>query len=445
MLKALNLYTVANKEFLFLLVIWLLTGIYAGPLIYILLPLSLVLLKMKGRYEELFLGFFFILILSDSRQYALSWAGNVKNIYIVLLAVFLFLDRKKFIPFNSFYQRFVPFFLAALIALIYSEVFTTAAQKTISYALLFLVVPNYVQKIWTENKVNFLYNLIFLGGMILLTGLMLKFIMPHKVYVVGRFTGVLGNPNGLGLFSALFFLLLSTIQYFHPDILNKKEKILIYGLIILSIILSGSRSSLATIFIFLFFKTFYRISPFLGFIIFLIMIISYELVTSNLTFIVLALGLEEYLRLDTLESGSGRLIAWNFAWDQIQKNFFIGKGFAHTEYIYKQHIDALSILGHQGNAHNSYLTFWLETGLIGLALFLWGFFKSFYLASKKYIIAIPLLYAIVFSTYFESWLTASLNPFTIQLLIILTILTLSYYLKDDEFEDITNDKMLVLK
>lgn len=80
------------------------------------------------------------------------------------------------------------------------------------------------------------------------------------------------------------------------------------------------------------------------------------------------------------------------------------------------------MLGHQGAAHNMYLTFWLDTGLIGLILFLSGLLVTFFRASKRNKLAIPILYAILFSNNYESWLTASLNPFTIQLLFILSIL-----------------------
>jgi O-antigen ligase len=100
----------------------------------------------------------------------------------------------------------------------------------------------------------------------------------------------------------------------------------------------------------------------------------------------------------------------------------LGKGFFYTEYLFKKYFEILSTQGHQGNAHNSYLTFWLDTGLIGLIMYVVAFFSSFISAARKSYYAIPLLYAIVFSANFESWLTSSLNPFTIQVWIMLTIL-----------------------
>jgi hypothetical protein len=48
--------------------------------------------------------------------------------------------------------------------------------------------------------------------------------------------------------------------------------------------------------------------------------------------------------------------------------------------------------------------------------------RSFYAGYKRSPSAIPALFAILFSAFFESWLTASLNPFTIQCIIIMTML-----------------------
>ena len=422
MFRILSTYIFTNREFILLLLVWLITGIFGGVLIFILLPLSLLLLRYKERYEELLLGFFFILILSDSRQPELRFASDLKEIYILMLSLILIFNRKYFTPFNNFYQKFIPFFIIAFIAILKSDVTSLSFQKTLSYILLFLIVPNYVQQIWAEKGEEFFRNLIYLGVFILLLGLILMFILPDKVFYTDRYSGVFGNPNGLGIFCFLFFLLTATVTHFYPNILSKYEKFVIYGVLFTSLILSGSRSVLLAVLIFLFFKQFYTISTYLGFIIFLTFIISYDLITSNFTQIILSLGLGEFFRIDTLESGSGRVVAWNFALENIQQNFFLGKGFEHTNHIFKQNSVALSILGHQGHAHNSFLTFWLDTGLLGLIAFVAALLLSFLKAAKNSIIALPVFYAVLFSVFFESWLTASLNPFTIQLVIILTIL-----------------------
>jgi O-antigen ligase len=414
-----------DKQLWLILFIWLLAGVFVGSIAtLILIPATLLLLKRKNLYMEMLLGFFFILILSDSRQPELRFAAHVKDIYIVLLGLFLVLNLKDFKPINKTYQYVLPFILIAFISMQSSEKYFLSLQKTLSYLLLFLIVPNYVIASWRINKEKFLQSIIILGSVILIAGLAMKFALPGKVHFGGRFTGVLGNPNGLGVFCLMFFLLVSTIKYFYQDILTKRQFILVYGLILVSVFLSGSRSSLLAIILFVFFTYFHKKSPFLGFLILCLIILANEFITSNLPQLISFFGAEDYFRIKTLEQGSGRLVAWNFAWEHIQKNFFLGKGFDYTNYLFARNGYILSFMGHHGHAHNSFLTFWLDTGIVGLLAFCGGLIILFLKAAKRAIIAFPILYAVIFSSFFESWLTASLNPFTIQLVMIITLIFL---------------------
>lgn len=411
-----------NLQFLAILIIWILAGI-ASPFVGVAaIALSVILLKKKGMHMEILLGFFFILILSDSREYAMEFAAKGKDIYLVLMALMMFIDKNYFKPFNKLYQYLLLFILIAFISLINSENPIVGAQKTLSYLLVFMVIPNYLLSAFRERGDDLLKGLTMTGIIILGGGLAMKFISPDLVTLAGRFNGLLGNPNGLGIFSFLFFLMFSIIKSYRPTLFSKNEVLLIYGLIFISVWLSGSRGSLLAMVIFMFFSYFNKMSPFLGFILLLIAIVVNEIVTANMVSIVLALGLQDFFRLDTLEQGSGRLIAWVFIWEHIQDNLFLGKGFAHTEYIFRKNYNKLAMMGHQGNAHNSFLTFWMDTGLIGLLAYIIGIFAIVFKAAQNSRLAVPVLYAVCFSAFFESWLTASLNPFTIQFIIIFTIL-----------------------
>jgi len=125
-----------------------------------------------------------------------------------------------------------------------------------------------------------------------------------------------------------------------------------------------------------------------------------------------------------LRSGSGRLIAWEFGWSKIQEGVFSGGGIGYTEILYKQNYEMLSIMGHQGNAHNSYITFWLDTGIVGVLSYVIGMIVTFVRSAGSIPGAIPAMYGILFSAFFESWLTASLNPLTIQAVIIMTMVSI---------------------
>jgi O-antigen ligase len=141
------------------------------------------------------------------------------------------------------------------------------------------------------------------------------------------------------------------------------------------------------------------------------------------------LGLSNFYRIKDIEDGSGRLVAWAFAWEKIQLDWLFGKGFGYTPMVFGENFEILSLKGHQGNAHNSYLTFWLDTGIIGLVLMLGGFLRSFIIVSKASRLIIPFMLSVMFSMFFESWFTSALNPYTIQVIMIATIAGLVYETK----------------
>lgn len=409
-------------------------------LAWVVIPVLLLLLWRKKMFLEMLLGFFFILILSDSRQYIMHFAGDIKDIYLLMLALFIFTDRKTFADGPRVYLRFLPFLIMAILFLLGSDIFLKSAQKTLSYFLILFVVPNYLVLAWKQEGSDSLRKLVWTGALVLAIGFVLRFINPGFVTLAGRYSGLLGNPNGLGLFCLIFFILVSVVRDVSKDLFTRRESYLIYGLIFLSVILCGSRNAVFTITIFMVFKYFYRISPFLGIFVFLVAVFVYQLLLANLTEIIIGLGLQEYFRLETLESASGRLIAWEFGWDKINENPIVGHGIGYTDYLYRINYEFLSIQGHQGNAHNSYITFWLDTGLPGLLAYLFAFCSSFINGAKRYVSAIPAMFAIMFSAFFESWLTASLNPFTIQCVIVITLISTPVFMSEPSDEEQVADE-----
>jgi O-antigen ligase len=173
------------------------------------------------------------------------------------------------------------------------------------------------------------------------------------------------------------------------------------------------------------FSAFYRISPILGSVAAIAFMSSYNYLNDHLVGAIDALGMNDYMRVNTLQQGSGRFVAWDFCWKHIQESYWFGRGFEYTEYLFNipANVYYLQTLGHQGNAHNSFITLWLDTGLVGLSTFVLALASCFFSAIKKTRLALPLMYASLFSSFFESWLTASLNPFTIMLFITLAIIT----------------------
>jgi hypothetical protein len=76
---------------------------------------------------------------------------------------------------------------------------------------------------------------------------------------------------------------------------------------------------------------------------------------------------------------------------------------------------------------------------LGLLAFLRGFFIVFIKGAKNNSFAFPAMFAIMLSINFEPWLAASLNPFTILFLIIVTILT------EETFNEQTDEDEEVLE
>ncbi len=421
-----------NMQFYFMLIVWLLAGIISNVLAFVVVGASLLLLKRKEYNKEILFGFLFILILSDRLDPELLFAKSLKNMYIVMFSLFFFLDSKKFVPYNTIFKTFLPFFLFAVFCLSFSVTLPISIQKTLSYILLFISVPNYIQRVYREEKDRFLVDFLMLVFTFLCVGFVLMFVDREMVYVKGRYNGPLGNPNGLGLFTFLIFTLAHTLAHLRGAIFSKRAWQLFNIVLIASLILCGSRNSMIAVLLFLLLKRFYFMSPMLGFLIFFVIVIITELVGENFEVIIIALGLQKFFRLETLSEGSGRIVAWKFAWDHIQTNFFVGRGFGYNEYYMRKHYMLLTKLGHQGGVHNSFLTFWMDTGLIGLIIFMRSYLLTFIRAAKLTPLSFPIMFAVTFSAFFESWMVGSLNPLTIIFLIILTVITNPEFHKDQE-------------
>ena len=412
----------SNKKLYYTLLFWVAVGVFTGPLVYVIVPAHLIMLRGKGEWLVILLGIWLMLTLSDSRQGMFRFSQSVKPILMGLLGVFYFMA-----PSNErnmkFVGPFIPFFLVAMFCWLDSPVQFDSFQKMASYAILLLVIPWIVNMLLNEDRDKFLYHLVMLGTVVLLIGVALRYLRPAMVIFAGeRFSGLLGNPNGMGIYGFMFFCLVTIINTFHPRLFTIAEKVVVYFLIIISLVWAGSRGGIFSSLLFLAGWWLFRRNVLIGFAVMTAVYISYQLVMSNFVEIVTSLGLEDYFRLDTLESGSGRVVAREFAWTQIELNYWLGKGIGYTEHLMHLHAKDFLQKGHQGNVHNSYLTIWLDTGLIGLIAFCWGWLRNFVAASAGSPVVWAVLFGLLLSTTVESWLAASLNPFTIQLVIILSLL-----------------------
>ncbi len=430
-----------NFQMTGLMVIWVLAALYTGPGVYLIIGASLLLIFLNERFPEILIGFIFILILSDSLEAQMAFAKSFKNIFILMLFFFMLPGMKQY-NVSTIYKKFIPYFIFALIGLMLSPVFFTSFQKLLSYVILFIAVPNYVVRSYEIQGELFFKNLIYFLFAIIIVGFLFRFYNTEVAYSHGgRLRGIFGNPNGLGIFMILFFIIFTlTISKF-PELFGRMEKILL-GIIMFYILFkTGSRTALLAVVIFYTFNMIFKYSNFFGFLLFFTLMVSMELIIVNLPKVIIALGLQETFRIETLEEGSGRTLAWEFAWDNIQENLFIGKGIGYDESLMRSNYAMLTKAGHQGGVHNTYLIMWLNTGLLGLLAFLRGFIKLFIKGAKNNSYSFPAMIAIMFSINFEPWLAASLNPYTSLFLIVITLLTDETINSETEEDDETEIEM----
>jgi len=415
---------VSEKKTYYTLLIWLIVGIISKWFALAFIPIHIFSLSKENDTPILFLiGLWFILTLSDSFQAPLDFAKTVKPVVIVTLGWIVY--QKKLFEINiPFIKPFIIFFLVATFCITRSPYLSISIQKTLSYLLILFVSSGLTNYYINNDRDKFLTHITILGTGVLSIGIVLKYVYPPFVtFMEERYSGMFGNPNGLGMYSFLFLMVYTTIIHYHKNLFTQYQTYFIYSIIALSLLWAGSRGGIFASLLFIIGFKLFQVSRTMGLITMITLIIAYQLAVNNLEAIIISLQLQDYFRLETLETGSGRNIAFDFAWKHIQFNYYIGLGFGYAEQLMKENQDYFATLGHIGNVHNSYLTIWLDTGLIGLILFIFAWIKQFLIANKYSFLTGAVFFAVLFSTNVESWLAGSLNPFTIQLVMILTMLS----------------------
>ena len=111
----------------------------------------------KRIYFELFITFIWIVILSDyvavegATYNDLQWAKDFKNLNLPIMFGAYLLDFKNFKVHSVLFKKFALFFLFSFVSLIYSIKFDVGVQKTISFVLLYLLIPEFFMKIFLNR------------------------------------------------------------------------------------------------------------------------------------------------------------------------------------------------------------------------------------------------------------------------------------------------------
>lgn len=430
------LLTLKNHlSFLSVLAVWVVSGRINQYLGVVVVLFTLILFFKKERYYEALLGFFVLLIFSDSFEAMFKFSQTAKPIYLIMLT-FLTFRLPGFLEKNyNILIRFTPFLFFALIGIAFSPIPAVSAQKLLSYGLVLFTVPNLLMYEYRRYGNELLVTLVSVSFLIFVISFLLAIFLPEVgISHGGRWRGIMGNPNGLGLLLIVYYILFRVVSNRAPEFFSKLDLRLFYFVAFALVWKSGSRNALLAIIIFELAVAGFKYSKPITILLLATIIIYFEFILTFSLSLITSLGLGNELRLETLDEGSGRLVAWQFAYQEIQKGMVVlGKGMGFDEYVMAKNADKLSIMGHQGGVHNTYLIIWLNTGLAGLVAFFIAFLSFFMEAVKKNRLAFGTMLAVLSSINQEPWLSASLNPFTVIFLVTLVVFL---YLDDIDAESI---------
>ena len=414
---------IKSYSFIFL---WI-TGGFIHPYIGALLAfVTTVLLIKKERYVELLIGFWVLLIFSDSTIRGLSFAHLVKPAIMLIIGLFtLLISSKKHLK-NPIIGPFIPFFIYVTIKMFFQPDFIISFQKILSFFFIYFSPPVLFLLIKRQNRVDeLLKSVVVVGNFILISCIVLGVILPDiGSQYGGRLNGIFRNPNGIGLF-VLLYGVLAYLIFEHISFPKTVKRITLISILII-LLFSGSRSSLGSLIIFISGTFIARYSAWFFAIFTAVFYFIYPIVYDFIILSIYRLGYSKMFRLDTLGMASGRIFIWEAAKKEIMENlFFFGGGFdsANSQlWLKKYYMEIPELIHHQGNIHQSFLTMWFNNGIIGLALFAFGWMKNIIRALKKSPLTLPVVAAMIFSASYESWLVASLNPYMIQLILIFAII-----------------------
>lgn len=369
-----------------------------------------------------------IFILGDSRYWPLQFVKPLRT--VILLLVFFKslteLAQGKY-RFKTYFLLLIPFFILSLISAFRGYEPILSISKSVSYVLVLFIAIHHVDHLIRTYRQYFLRDLLYLMLMVYAAGLVLIPVFPNLAFFDGgnRFRGIFGNPNGIGDYCTLTFPIMLLGWRLYRKSLPSSFWLLLFGSFAMSLFLSFSRTALASVGLFLLLSNIHKRK--LGFVlVFYAFLIPFLLVIfspQNIIWVIDQFGLSEELRVETLLDGSGRFFAWQFALSQFDLHPWLGRGFGFEEYLFKEFTPAwLAITGHQGHAHNSYISFLLNNGIVGSLIML--VFFVFLLRKIKPAHYIPvIIFSVGFSAFFESWLNASLNAFTIHFLLLVRLYT----------------------
>jgi hypothetical protein len=365
------------------------------------------------KVESLFILFILIFFLGDNFKGIFSFAQNLR--FVILGIGLLVLLRFELFKFNVA-RWILPFSIVATsITYALSPLGIEATARGISYFLVALVIFKCVQLLVGHDAKRFYDLLLIVLFLYFVVNLFLFFIpILDGVFIKGRYTGLMGNPNGLGLVAMLSYGIVEVIRKKNQTSFNRLFfngfKVLLFSLIILT----ASRTSLFGVLVFEIVLRLLKYKFLLALALLFIGFIYNMSDTFSVEAIATSFGLSDFLRIDTLEDASGRTEVWVVAMEEIQKQPWLGKGMLYDNYFILDYGDRYFgefRARHWYGIWNSYLSLLLNVGFVGLLTYAFFWYKMYALSQMK-IVRFAFLVMCLFSAVSESWMAASMNAFT---------------------------------
>ena len=324
----------------------------------------------------------------------------------------------------------IVFIIYALLSTFYSPYPRLTLERAITLLLLYISVFWIIWKYAYDRSPETVINLILQAlAPVFIAGYLMIFVGPYRPFMLGRFTGVFGNPNNLGVMSSIVLPLI--LWKFLET--RKKTALFLFLLTLLGLFLSCARGAMNATALSLGYFIFGRskkLRPLLFF-----SFVSFTLIMAWVIESMIKVYFMSYIRVKTIPILGGRLEIWPMAMNLIMDKPIFGYGFGEEDKLIE--FKHLPVVQHYGRyMHNSYLGMLVQLGILGLIIFFVPLFillfKELFLrrGSEAPLLRHALLASLIaglICCVYESFIYSVGNPNVLILWIIIMLLTFYRY------------------
>ena len=351
-------------------------------------------------------------LLGDNFKGTFAFMQNFR--FVMVLVSFLYLLKYHVIS-NNLANYILPFTMVAFcVTMLFSPLGIAAVLRSLGFWLVGLVIFKLANLLYLNNSQRTAEILILTLVCYFAVNIILVFLPLESTSLRGRFKGLAGNPNGLALIAMFSYGLLWLLKE-REETAFKKSFFLAFRIVLLLIVLlTGSRTALLSIITFeLILRLIHnKVLLFRLMTIVIFFLLFFDVIVNSSFFE--AYSFFDFLRFDTLSTASGRTEVWQVAWEEVKNAPFFGNGLLYDQYFIDDYVArniGENVARHWGAVWSSYLSLLLDVGFMGCIAYGYFWIEVFRKSHDKNI-AIAFTAMCLLSGITESWMAASMNPFT---------------------------------